>query len=607
MRWRPHGGRIPGLGLRGFVLLVLVLVLTACGSVQTMTPEQTGAASHAEQLYRQGDFEPAASEFLALADSGSAGASHYRLRAAEAMRENGNLDAAARTLAGIKHRNLDPIDQVHLDLLDAEIALAAGDAERASNLLMFPDNQLPPSLQLRAMELRARADVMSGHPFAAARIRANLDRLLSGVDREQNRQQLLATLSALEPDVLRAKALTLRPDDALVPWIEEALRNRGKILPRSVTSADQPVGTLLPGDNGTFAREGYRPARQVAVLLPLSGNLAGVSKPIRDGFMTAYFSDHNEQRPTIRLYDSGATPEEALNAYHQAVTDGADRVVGPLQREAVGLLFHQSLPVMTLALNHADTGEVPPPGNAEFGLLPDAEGAQAATHALSRGITHIGVITAKADWADRAARAFRAQFEAGGGQIIGESQLGDDAVDYHMNITQATADLGDGPDSGVFISMRPRQARLLLPQMKIARVNVPVFATSHIYAGETSPGLNRDLDGVEFCDAPWLFGDVPGIPSRSSVENDFPGLGGIGSRLFAFGMDSYALLPYLDWLLQHPTAYLDGATGQLSADSFGRIQRSMSWARFVNGVAEPVQGALSASPVPEPSIPNPTP
>jgi outer membrane PBP1 activator LpoA protein len=91
-----------------------------------------------------------------------------------------------------------------------------------------------------------------------------------------------------------------------------------------------------------------------------------------------------------------------------------------------------------------------------------------------------------------------------------------------------------------------------------------------------------------------------GLPDHTTLASQLVTAGGPAARLFAFGMDAYALLPYLDWLLAHPDAYLDGATGQLTADPFGRIHRLMSWARFVNGVAQPVQGALSASPVPLP-------
>jgi outer membrane PBP1 activator LpoA protein len=144
--------------------------------------------------------------------------------------------------------------------------------------------------------------------------------------------------------------------------------------------------------------------------------------------------------------------------------------------------------------------------------------------------------------------------------------------------------------------MRPQEARLLLPQLKIASVAAPVFGTSHIYSGDANPGLDRDLDGVEFCDAPWLFGPVPGRPDRDSISRQLASANGVGARLFAFGMDAYALLPFVDWLLAHPDAYLDGATGDLAADSFGRIHRLVGWARFSNGIARAADGALSGMP-----------
>jgi outer membrane PBP1 activator LpoA protein len=321
-----------------------------------------------------------------------------------------------------------------------------------------------------------------------------------------------------------------------------------------------------------------------------------VSQSIRDGFLAAYFATDDAARPDVRIYDSGKTPADAVAAYKQAVADGADHVVGPLQRESVGELFHQTLTAPVLALNHPDTGEVPPPGSAEFGLLPDAEGAQVAEHMHERGITRAAVITADTDWAQRAALAFRAQFEAGGGQVVGAAQLRENEVNFKAAIQESAKGLGDPADSGVFISMRPQQARLLLPQLKIAAVSAPVFATSHVYAGDANPGLDRDLDGVEFCDAPWLFGPVPGRPDRATVGRQIASANGVGARLFAFGMDAYALLPYLGWLLTHPDAYLSGATGDLTADSFGRVHRLIGWARFDQGIAHAVDGALAAMP-----------
>ena len=576
---------------------LLALALGACVTMPEQEPETSADAAHAEALYRQGDLDQAANAFGALAESSSGdAAAHYRLRAAEALRESGDLDAAARMLGELKRRRLHGIEQVRLDLLDAEIALKHGDAAQAQALLTTPVDELPQDLRVRTLELAARAEVAGGDRYAAARTRAQLDRYLDDGDRDQNRKEIIDTLAALDVDALKTRAESLEPSDPLRPWLEQALRVKGQALARTMPRPNRPVGTIQAGHAGAYEPEGYVPLEHVALLLPLGAQLATVSQSIRDGFLAAYFASDVAHRPDVRVYDAGKTPADAIAAYKQAVADGADHVVGPLQREAVGELFHQQLPAPVLALNHPDTGEVPPAGSAEFGLLPDAEGAQVAEHMRERGIARVAVVTADTDWAERAALAFRAQFEAGGGQVVGAARLKDNAVNFRTEILQATASLGDGADTGLFISMRPQQARLLLPQLKIASVRAPVFATSHIYSGDANPGLDRDLDGVEFCDAPWLFGPVPGRPDRASISRQIASANGVGARLFAFGMDAYALLPFMDWLLTHPDSYLDGATGDLAADNFGRIHRLIGWARFNDGVARPIEGALAAMP-----------
>ena len=586
---------LPG---RAIATLVLSLALGACATMPEEEEATTAAdAAHAEQLYKHGDLDQAASAFLALADAtGGDTSAHYRLRAAEAMRDAGDLEGAARTLEDVKRRRLHGNEPIRLDLLDAEIALGHGDAARAQALLATPTVDLPPDLRVRMLELRARAEVAGGDAYAAARTRAELDRYLEDGDRDQNRKQILDTLGTLDVGALKTRAQALPPTDPLRPWLEQALRGKGQALARTLPRPNRPVGTMSPGHVGAADAEGYAAPKQVALLLPLNAQLAAVSQSIRDGFLAAYFAGDAARRPDVRIYDAGRVPADAVAAYKQAVADGADHVVGPLQREAVGELFHQTLTAPVLALNHPDTGEVPPAGSAEFGLLPDAEGAQVAEHMHERGIVRAVIITADADWAERAAIAFRAQFEAAGGSIVGEARLREGEVNYKTAILQSTQSLGDSADAGVFISMRPQQARLLLPQLKIAGVGAPVFATSHIYSGDANPGLDRDLDGVEFCDSPWLLGPVPGMPDRDAISRQIASANGVGARLFAFGMDAYALLPYIDWLLAHPDAYLDGATGDLSADAFGRIHRLVGWALFTQGVARPVEGALSAVP-----------
>ncbi|MEO7916757.1 MAG: penicillin-binding protein activator, partial [Dokdonella sp.] len=339
------------LSIRPFrwIFAASLLANAGCVTIPSFTPVDDAAASEAESLYRQGELERSAVAFINLSNrSGSNDASHFRLRAAEARRDNGDLKGAAIALDGIKRRRLPGDEPLRLDLLDAEVALDRGDAEFAEAKVRDIDVDATPELRLRVLELRARAQAASSRPLAAARTRARMDGLLQGVDRDRNRQALLAVLATMPVAERQQRASELPRNDALWPWLEQAANagsnNRGDTALQPLTAVGSLVGS--PGMGG-----------RVALLLPMTGPVAGVGAAIRDGFFTAYFADPNEGRPQISVYDAGRTPDDAVAAYTRAVADGASHVVGPLLREAVGRLFKQALPVRVLALNHPDSGD----------------------------------------------------------------------------------------------------------------------------------------------------------------------------------------------------------------------------------------------------------
>ncbi|MBS0589398.1 MAG: penicillin-binding protein activator [Proteobacteria bacterium] len=601
--------RTSSLALRHFLAAIgIALALTGCAQWDLRGDRDDGpaVANDAEQWFKNGELDRAGQGFMDLAEADRDHRDHYRLRAAEAFREEGNLNAVAWALDGIKARHLADTEQPRLDLLEAEIALSKKDAQRALTLLTLDDTRLARVLRLRALELRARAQAQSGNTLGSARTRVALNPLLQGKDRERNEAQIVDTLAQTEASTLQQQGASLQQGDALRAYIDQALHQSGQALAQPIATPDRPVGTVGIGQTAVNG-EGYRPARVIALLLPIEGQLKAVAQPIRDGVFAAYFADTHMPRPQIRLYDAGNSAADAIAAYQRAVAEGADRIIGPLRRDAVSAVFAQSpLSASVLSLNLPERGEPPPLGSAAFGLNPDIEGAQAAQHLLDRGITRAAIITADADWAERAAAAFRAQFEAGKGEVLGAAKLKTGELNFSANIraalgalplqtaaAPATANASSSQNAGLFISMPPQQARLLVPQVKLAGyANLPIFATSHLFSGLSNPGLDRDLDGVEFCDAPWLFDAVVGLPRHVDIATALESARGAGARLFALGMDAYALVPYIDWLNQHREAYLPGATGQLGSDGSGRIQRLLTWVRFNDGIATPVSGGL---------------
>jgi outer membrane PBP1 activator LpoA protein len=618
--------------------LLFSLVLAACVPTNApRSPAETAAAQSAEALARQGQYDQAAQAYLTLATQSRSRADSYRLLAAEAWREEGQLARAAPVLASIQRQRLSGDEPLRLDLLRAELALDQHDAATALRLTTQPNVVVPAALQLRLLEWRARAMAASGDRWGAARTRVQMDDQLSGFDHAQNRQQVLDLLNQVGVDSLKQRAAAMQRGDRMLPWVNEALSQLGVAVAQPPPDLQQPVGTLLPGADANV-REGYKVPTQVALLLPSDGNYAAAGTAIREGFFTAYIDAgrNHAPRPSVRVYDSQGTADGAVKAYQQAVSDGAKLVVGPLTRGEVAAVFAQpTLPVPLLTLNHPDDKQLPNGETSEFGLLPESEGAQAADHMIERGLRNAFVVISNDDFARRAAKAFKAELAARGGQLAGMVTLPIDSNNYADAIAAlrpavtapatttppatpadaATSGVASPVDAGgngggIFISMRPMQARLLLPQLRVAQITLPVFATSHVYEGNDDAASNRDLDGVEFCDAPWLFDAQPGLPSRNDIATRLPAASGGAARLFAFGMDAWNLVPYLDWLRTHPGSYVPGASGQLTADQFGRVRRVLIWAQFQNGLARPLGGSLQMDDMPSnapPATPEPSP
>ena len=612
-------------------LLLFTLALGACApAIKPPSPAETAAAQQAATLAGQGQFDQAAQAYLALAAQNPGRAGHYRLLAGEAYRQEDALDRAAPIVATIDRTSLQGDEPVRLDLLRAEIALRQHDPATALQLTTQPGVNVPPALQPRQLELRAQAMAASHDYWSAGRTRVQMDGLLQGLDRTQNRQQAIDLLTKVGVDELKQRAAAMRPGDRMLPWVNEALTRLGVVVAQAQPDLGQPVGTLLPGA-GANVRQGYKVPAKLALLLPEGDGFSGVSQAIREGFFAAYFdaAGNHAPRPAVRVYDSTGTADGAVKAYQQAVADGAQMVVGPLTRAAVGAVLAQSsLPIPVLALNHPDNDTLPASGASEFALRPETEGAQVADHMVERGITRAYVIVSDDDFAQRAAAAFKAELEARGGQVAGHAQITGGSVNYRSAIdgldladsaaapavaAPAPAGTAGAPavagigGAGIFISMHPEQARLLLPQLRVARVALPVFATSHIYGGSDDPGDDNDLDGVEFCDAPWLFDAQTGLPRHGDIAALLPTARGGAARLFAFGMDAWNLVPYIDWMREHPGSYLPGASGQLAADAFGRVRRVLIWARFQDGVARPIGGDLQMDAVPAPAGSTPIP
>ena len=355
--------------------------------------------------------------------------------------------------------------------------------------------------------------------------------------------------------------------------------------------------------------------KQIALLLPKQGDLVSAGQAVRDGYLAAYYDQaKNSTQPIIKEYDvsSGA---DVMAIYQRATAEGADFIIGPLDKKGVQTLNNSGkTTITTLALNYSDLNQSTVSHLYEFGLSPQDEANQVATKAAQDNHRNALMIVPAGNWGNSVATALQQRFQSEGGRIVTTVtySAGQDlpqqikqALQYTE--TRTNTRLNATPDNGkwhhskvqgsrrqdidvVLMSATPAIARQVRPLLKFYYAgDIPIYATSQVYAGTPNPSADRDLNDIKFCDIPWVLDQSAGLGAvKQEIANRWPNNYQRNLRLYALGVDAYRLTNDLPGLASQPGTTLTGATGQLYLDDKQHVLRRLPWAQFKGGVPQSI-------------------
>jgi hypothetical protein len=387
----------------------------------------------------------------------------------------------------------------------------------------------------------------------------------------------------------------------LEPWMEQWYQRYG----------EHPAAAAFAPNLLEESRRIYIDPKRIALMLPFSGRLEKVAEAIQNGFLYAYYQDPG-QLAELEIIDASSDPAEFNLQYEQAIQNGADFIVGPVDKDLVELLQQrESLPVPTLTLNYGNDQDEGKLNLYQFGLRPEDEAVQIADLALAQGRHHALVLVPDTEWGYRLQRAFTLRFESLGGRVVGSNVYPAKQSDYSAAITnllnlttsnhrrsilqqaiqeQVKFEARRRQDVDmIFIAANSRQARLIKPQLKFHHAqDLPVYATSHISSSNAKPEDDRDLNEILFVDIPWMLDNSNNRDYRE-VNQYWPQESQRFGRLFALGIDAYRMIRSLRRLMLNPEESQQHHTGLLSVDKSGRVKRSLLMATYQNGKARLLQ------------------
>lgn len=349
-----------------------------------------------------------------------------------------------------------------------------------------------------------------------------------------------------------------------------------------------------------------QPVNNIALLLPLTGAYGESGQAIRNGFLAAYYTDkqRGDILPTVNVVDTAGGNVSSL--YEHAINQGATFIIGPLLSQHLEKLNDFKVP--TVSLNWL-------PDNRtyknlyQFGLSAIDEVTQIVQQMDKKGYKNVLIIVPRNKWGVHLQQVFMNQWQALDKNVIGTlefttaKELNND-ISTLLNIKHSNSNAWRlrratrekirflprrrQDFDAIFLAATPNMARQIVPLLRFYYVqSTPIYATASVYAGKSFSSRDRDINGVIFCDMPWMLlpkDQLPDMlsPINEQVERLWPKNAARYPRFYALGIDAYLIFKNFNTLGISSQQTIQGATGLLYLTNDQHIRRLLRFAQITN-------------------------
>ena len=156
---------------------------------------------------------------------------------------------------------------------------------------------------------------------------------------------------------------------------------------------------------------------RIALLLPLTGQAAPIGQSLQQAAEMALF-DAGAKELSLATYDSGSTPETAIEAYRKARTEGAALVLGPLfgnSATALAPLVGQGgANVVSFSNDEAAATR----GVWVMGIAAPPQVRRVVDHAIDAGIKRFATFAPNTPYGEQMARTLESHVAVRGGTVV---------------------------------------------------------------------------------------------------------------------------------------------------------------------------------------------
>ena len=165
--------------------------------------------------------------------------------------------------------------------------------------------------------------------------------------------------------------------------------------------------------------------KNIALLLPLTGQYTDGAEIIRDGFLSAYYENNKKNNSKINIHIYDTNNNDLYQIYKDLNSKQVDFIVGPLIKDKVENFAHlakHNIPILALNTPYPKLKSY----NShvfQFGLVPEVEVTELIEKIWHDGHRKVSIIASAGNWGQRITESFHKEWELLGGIVLTKEEI----------------------------------------------------------------------------------------------------------------------------------------------------------------------------------------
>ncbi len=206
---------------------------------------------------------------------------------------------------------------------------------------------------------------------------------------------------------------------------------------------------------------------RIALLLPLSGRSAPLGQGLQQAAELALF-ESGARDIALAAYDSGDTPEAAIQAYRKARMDGAALVLGPLFGSSATALVNEVRQGGANVISFSNDEQAAQPGVFVMGIAAPPQVRRVVDYAVAQGVKRFAAFAPQTPYGEQMSRTLDSHVAVRGATVVAVELFPSNSLDLTQAARRLASEIKGEGKLAILVPVAPPGLSAVLASLAAA-------------------------------------------------------------------------------------------------------------------------------------------